>query len=272
MGENEQPTLSRRRLLAGIGVAGSSALAGCGGSSNAEVGESSDKDVPAPEVDAVDRWTLKTPNSEPRLLLEGSAAFVVDYTAHGHTVRYEDTHLRERIKEDTFGEIDRPFAVAFASRVDVFPSHLSIATRLKNGEIRKSIRDHLTSAMREFGVQNIQTDGTMDASNTSAGEFPVVRGEYPLEEVTISGVDIPHSDQDELTFGGGTLPIKGIAGRWKSNGSILAGGGVYPADDFEDSQNVSMSDAIELSVSVDLDMGWQQREQDVLDFVQSISR
>lgn len=271
MEENNRSGINRRRLLAGIGVAGSSALAGCGSTSEVNEGEPSDKNVPAPVVDAGERWDLKTPDSKPRLLMEGTAAYFVDYTAHGHIVRYGDAKLRERIKEDTFGEIDRPFAVAFAARVDIFPSHLSAATGLQSGKIKESIRGSLITEMENFGVQNIQTDGMMDAPNTPAGKFSVVRGEYPLQEVTISGVDIPNSDQTKLTFGGGTLPIKGIAGRWKSNDSILAGGGVYPADDFEDSQNVTLSDAIELTVDVDLNIGWRQREEDILDFVRSIS-
>jgi len=271
MGEHEgQPALTRRRMLAALGVASSSALAGCGSTSDAEVGETSTKDVPAPTVDSSQRWSLVTPNSKPRLLQKGSLA-VLDYTAHGHVVRYEDSKLRQRISKETFGEIDRPFVTAFAARIDIFPSELSRVSELRSGKIDDAIRANLTSAMQAFGVQNIQDAGMMNAPRTPAKELMVVRGEYPLREVSIRGIDIPHSDRNELTFGGGTLPIKGVAGRWKSDGSILAGGGVYPAGDFEDSQTISMSNAIELSVSVDLEIGWQRRESDVLEFVRSIS-
>ena len=262
--------ITRRQMVAALGVAGTSALAGCGSTSDSDVGAPSDKDVPAPSVDASDRWELTTPDSKPRLLQEGSAA-IVDYTAHGHIVRFEDTQLRERIHRATFEQIDRPFAVAFAGRVDIYPSSLSLATGLKSGEIDSAIRGNLTSAMEEFGVQNVQRSGTMDASDTPAGEFMVVEGEYPVQEISIDGVDIPHSDRSQLTFGGGTLPIKGIAGRWKSDGSILAGGGVYPKENFADSQGVEMSEAISMDINVDLSLQPARREAQILEFVNSIS-
>ncbi len=245
-------------------------MAGCSSTSDADVGAPSEKEVSAPSVDSGERWKLTTPESETRLLQKGGWG-PIKYTAHGHVTQYEDSTLRKRIREDTFGEIDRPFAVAFAARVDIFPSSYSRATVLQSGEIDKSILNNLKSAMSNFGVQNIRDDGTMLATNSSAGEFQVVRGEYPIQKVTIDGVNIPHSDREKLSFGGGTLPIKGIAGRWKSEGSILAGGGVYPAENFADEEAVEMSDAISMSVDINLNLQPRKREAQVLDFVRSIS-
>ncbi|MDQ2072820.1 hypothetical protein RBH20_09765 [Haloarcula sp. H-GB4] len=265
-----QTRVNRRHFLSILGAAGTSALAGCGSTSDTDVGSPSDKDVPAPSVDTKERWQLTTPDSSPRLLQKGSVG-PVKYTAHGHVTQYEDVQLRQQVSDSTFGEIDRPFAVAFAARVDIFPDTFSMATGLQSEKIDSAILGNLKSAMNDFGVQNVQQSGTMDAQNTPAETFEVVRGDYPIQEVTIDGVDIPHSDRNKMSFGGGTLPIKGIAGRWKSNGSILAGGGVYPDADFEESDQVSMSDAISMSVNVDLDLQPNRRESQILNFVRSIS-
>ncbi|MEA5387141.1 hypothetical protein VB779_08770 [Haloarculaceae archaeon H-GB11] len=121
--DEDGATMQRRRFLATAGAMGTGALAGCGSPTDTSVGKSSDKDVPAPSVDAGKRWKLRTPKSKPRVLQKGEVAFI-DYQAVGHINRYEDTLLRQRIKENTFGEVDRPFSVAFCGRVDVFPRRL----------------------------------------------------------------------------------------------------------------------------------------------------
>ncbi|MBX0346586.1 hypothetical protein [Haloarcula pellucida] len=268
--DGNKTKIKRRHLLTALGATGISALAGCGSTSDADIGSPSDKDVPAPSVDASDRWELTTPDSKPRLLKKGSVG-PLNYTAHGHVTRYEDVQLRKRVSDSTFGEIDRPFAVAFAARVDVFPSTFSAATGLQSGEIDSAILNNLKNAMSDFGVQNVQQSAPMDAPDTPPAQFQVVRGEYPISEVTIEDVDIPHSNRSQLSFGGGMLPIKGIAGRWKSDGSILAGGGVYPDADFDATEKVSMSDAISMSVDVDLNLQPARRESQILNFVRNIS-
>ncbi|WP_226021841.1 hypothetical protein [Halomicrobium salinisoli] len=263
-------TTRRRELLATLGSAGAVAVAGCGSTTDAEVGAAADREVPAPSVTKGDRWELTTPNSEPRLLRKGSAG-PVNYTAVGHVRRYEDAKLRDRVAESTFGEIDRPFAVAFAARVDVFPSTLSAATGFMSEELDAAVRENLTDAMDEFGVENVREAGTRSVSDAPVEEFAVVRGEYPIPEVTVEDVEIPLGNVDEFTFGGGRLPIEGIAGRWKSDGSILAGGGVYPAENYVDSETVELSDGISMEVTVDLGLRPDRIESRVLEFVRGVS-
>ncbi|MEA5387140.1 hypothetical protein VB779_08765 [Haloarculaceae archaeon H-GB11] len=82
---------------------------------------------------------------------------------------------------------------------------------------------------------------------------------------------MPHSDKDTLKFGGGTLPIKGIVANWKSNGSILAGGGVYPDGPFRETETIEMSNAISLNIDIDLHLQPAKRQNQVLEFVRSIS-
>ncbi|WP_225333496.1 hypothetical protein [Halomicrobium urmianum] len=262
--------MRRRELLATLGSAGTVALAGCSSTSDADVGEASDREVPPPSVETGDRWELVTPDAEPRLLRTGSAG-PVDYAAVGHVRRYEDARLRGRVAEATFGEIDRPFAVAFAARVDVFPSTLSAATGFLSDEIDAAVRENLADAMDEFGVRNVGEAGTRSVPDAPVEEVTVVRGEYPIPEVTVDGVEIPHSDAEQFTFGGGTLPIEGVAGRWKSDGSILAGGGVYPAENYVDGETVALSDAISMEVTVDLRLEPDRVESRVLEFVRGVS-
>lgn len=258
-------------MLGTLGAAAASSLTGCGASTSSSPGEPSDKQVPPPTVDAPDRWRLTTPDSEPYLLKKGST-LAVDYFAVGHIRRYEDQQLRRRIREETFGEVDRPFAVAFAARIDIFPGLASVGTGFVNDEINESLRTELQSAMREFGVQNVQQQAGMDAPDTSAGGFQVITGEYPIEPVSIDVSEIPHSDRSEIEFGGGTVPIKGIIGRWKTDGSIMAGGAVYPNAQFADSATIEMSEAISVTLDIDLRLRPGRREQQALSFVDTISR
>jgi hypothetical protein len=196
----------------------------------------------------------------------------VDYEAIGHIRQYEDTRLRNRIKQETFGEVDRPFAAAFAARVDIFPEMAANASGLFGGEISNALRSQLRSAMKNFGVQGVQQQADMSANAMQAGSFQVITGEYPIEPVSIDAGGIPYSDRDELEFGGGALPIKGIIGRWKDDGSIMAGGAVYPNGPFMDQAEVEMSDAISLTLDIDLRLRPRQREQQALSFVDGISK
>lgn len=268
MGDQRRQPVRRRTYLATLGTVGAAMTAGCGSATDTKQGEPSRKAVPAPSVRSGDRWELKTPNSEPRLLQKGSVA-LFDYQAVGHIRQYEDTLLRDRIRKDTFGEVDRPFAVAFCGRIDIFPSTASIVSGIV-GDIDSSMVSRLKDSMREFGVQSLREEGPEEIPNVDA-DFRTVVGEYHIDPVTIDGVEVPHNDRSRLEFGGGSLPIKGVVGNWKSDGSILIGGGVYPKGSFRDSEEIRMSDAISLSVDVDLDLQPHQREQDVFSFVRSIS-
>lgn len=124
--------------------------------------------------------------------------------------------------------------------------------------------------MTNFGVENLREANTATISGVSS-DFRTVVGDYQIEPVTIEGVDVPHSDRSRLQFGGGSLPVRGIIGNWKADGSILVGGGVYPDGPFTQSKEIQMSDAISLSVNIDLQLRPHQREQDLFKFIRSIS-
>ncbi|MBX0297657.1 hypothetical protein [Haloarcula nitratireducens] len=224
--------------------------------------------MPPPTVETGDTWSLITTDSQPRLITEGSKLFI-NYQAVGHINRYENAQLRNRIKQNTFGEVDRPFAVSFCGRVDIFPNSVSFASDLV-ADVDGRMLERLKQAMSDFGVQNVTESGTQTAAGIPA-DLQVVEGEYQIDPVEIQGLDIPHSDTSRLEFGGGTLPIKGIVTNWKSEGSILAAGGVYPTGQFRDSHTVEMSDAINLTVNVDLSIAPNKREQQALEFIRSVS-
>lgn len=266
--KNKDSAPRRRKFLAALGAAGAATLAGCGSSTDTPVGEPSTKNVPAPTVDSAKRWKIITPDSQPRVVVKGSFG-PFNYQAVGHVNKYEDKRLRRRIREDTFGEVDRPFAVAFSARIDIFPSEVSLASGIVANVDKEMLKD-LKRSMKEFGVTNLEEKGRLVPTSTSK-TFQQVVGDYKIQPVVIDGVDIPHSDKTRLKFGGGKLPIKGIVANWKSDGSILAGGGVYPAGPFRESEEIEMSDAISINISVDLNLEPTQRKRQLLEFVRGIS-
>jgi hypothetical protein len=75
-----------------------------------------------------------------------------------------------------------------------------------------------------------------------------------------------------LKFGGNRLPIQGVIGRWKEGGSILAGGGVYPLQDFEQTREINMSDSISLEIGIDLGLSPPTHKNEVFDFIRSVSK
>ncbi|WP_396613986.1 hypothetical protein ACH9L7_19825 (plasmid) [Haloferax sp. S1W] len=247
--------IGRREFLATSAVAGTGLIAGCGSQIEASPGENSDKDVPAPSVDIPDGWEVTTPNSKPIVFVEGKD-LGVSWTAVGHTKLYENKKLRERIKQETFGKIDQTLMVAFASRIDFFSSIAHLGTSFQQETINSEVRSQMRDRMTEFGLTEVTYKGEVQREEeTNPSKFHKWTAYYPVDEIPVNDVDIPNVEKDSFTIGGKNLKIGGLAGVWKEGKSLLAAGGVYPADYYNERQEWDVSGAIHLSL--DIEMGFQ---------------
>lgn len=244
--------ISRRKFLAASAAAGAVVTAGCGGKVETSPGEASDKDVPAPSVNVPDGWELTTPNSE-SVVFDKGEDFGINWTAVGHTNLYENVKLRNRIKEETFGRINRQLMVGFASRIDFFPTYAHLGTGFKQDTIDSQIRSKMQSQMKGFGLKEITYQGEsqrMGSSNPSS--YHKWTGKYPIEEISIEDVNIPHVEKDSFTIGGEDLEIAGIAAVWKEGTHLLAAGGVYPAERYSEREKWDVSGAVHLSLQIEM--------------------
>lgn len=243
---------SRRQFLAASAAAGTTAIAGCGGKVETAPGEDSNKEVPAPSVDVPDGWKLTTPDSQPVVFDKGKD-FGINWTAVGHTNLYENVKLRNRIKQETFERVDRPLMVAFASRVDFFPTYAHLGTRFKQDTIDSNIRSQMRSQMEEFGLKEIAYKGESQRMGESdPSSYHKWTGKYPIKEIQIDDVEIPHVQKDSFTIGGQDLTIAGLAAVWKEGTHLLAAGGVYPAEPYGEEEQWDVSGAVHLSLQIEM--------------------
>ncbi|WP_123621280.1 hypothetical protein [Halorubrum sp. CSM-61] len=176
--------MNRRKLLATAGSGLLAGIAGCGSDSGDPTdtnppGEKSEIQLKPPQADLPDGWELKTPDTEPHVLLEDSS-YGLDYTAIGHNRRYEDMELRERVREELFGRFDRPLVVGFASHVKLEVLGGSVTESIvvqATDKIQNKAESIFQTKIEEFGLQDISKDGTYQHQGSrSPSEFQKFTG------------------------------------------------------------------------------------------------
>lgn len=252
------------------GVAGVASLAGCGSDVEGNTGESSNRDVPPPSVDLPDGWKPVSEDTEPQVLKQGSK-FGMNYSAVGHTRQYENARLRSRIEEETMGRVDRPLCITFATRIDFFPSFVHIGAETMRDEIRSTVKSEFRGKLEEFGVVNVEEQGTVD-SPAAGGPSEAFRytAAYPVEDFEINGVNIPNLDRSSFTVEGKLLPIEGLVATWKAGKHQFAAGGVFPADTYTRQKTFDLTGGVELTLDIDLDLQPSQYRQTVHDFMATV--
>lgn len=270
--------MNRREVLAAAGSGMVVGLAGCG--SNGEdptsadpSGEESDVDISPPQANLPDGWELQTPDTESHVLLEGSR-YGVNYTAIGHTRRYEDKALRERIQQELFDRFDRPLVVGFATHVelDVLGGGLTESIILNaTDRIQKQAESGFRSRVGEYGISNFSKEGTYQAPGShSPSEFQTFSGAYDVESVEISGVDIPNVEEENFTLESGELEVSGLLATHRQDEAILITGGVYPADNYIRSKEWDITGGVHLDLTVDLGLRPTLHRGDVVNFARGV--
>lgn len=264
----ETPT--RRRFLQTAGVVGLASLAGCGSDVEGGTGQTTDRDVPPPSVELPEGWEPTSTETEPEILKQGTMAGI-NYSAVGHTRRYENVRLRSRIREETLERVDRPLFVMFATRIDFFPRFAHIGASRMKSEIDSTVKSEFREQLQEFGVVDTAAHGTVESA-TAGGPSELFKytGAYPVEDFTIRDVNIPNVNRSSFTVEGELLPIEGLVATWKDGEHQLAAGGVFPAAPYRPRKTFDITGGVELALNVDLDLRPERYRQTVHDFVASV--
>ncbi|QDX40463.1 DUF6517 family protein [Salarchaeum sp. JOR-1] len=257
--------MNRRTLLgasAGLGLAG---LAGCSTLARASV---SPPDVPTQEMQ--DAGWKQTDSSE-RTLIEQSYG-PVTFTAKGYTTTYTDAALNQRIQEATLGRVTSRLALFSATRIDFSPDIGNLPGGIGQQEVlaeveasaRAQFRDRLTDA----GLSNVERTGT--------GSFEVATGESAsLTEYKatykIPTFEFPVTNSETVTIDGETLTVRGDLAVWHHGDYGVVAGGAWVGENFARSVTEEISDAITVSVDVDLDLEPGAYQQEIHRFMRQTS-
>lgn len=238
--------MDRRTLLgttAGLGLAG---LAGCSTLAKASV---SPPNVPTETME--DAGWEQTDSSE-RTLIEQSYG-PVTFTAKGYTTTHTDAALNQRIQEATLGRVMGRLALFSATRIDFSPD----VGNLPGGVGREEVLNEVEASSREQFRNRLTDAGLSNVERIGTGSFDVATGESASlteYEATyeVPTFEFPVENSDTVTIDGDTLTVRGDLAVWHHGDYALVAGGAWIGENFTRSVSQDLSEAITVSVDVDL--------------------
>ena len=254
--------MQRRTFLATVGAGTLGALAGC----QTAVGAVAPPSVPQENLDD-GGWTLREETDDETVFEETYSVVTVEAVATSRT--YADAVLREQVRTDTLGTVDTDLALFSATRVDIAPAVDELGP--VQSEVAGEIRDHAVSQLRQqldaAGIQGLEETGTDTLSVAGGHEADLVelQGTYPVSDITF-----PVQEGTTITIEGGALPIEAPLAVWAADGNYLIAGGAYPAGNFTRETESTLSDAISVSVDVDLGLTPDAYREELLGLVTAV--
>lgn len=266
--------MRRRAYLASLAGVSTATLAGC---ASIDGTGGADASVPPPSVPErrLDRggWVLAA-NPAPEQVYRQSMGSVGVVTATENTVAYEDEALRERLRADTLGEFPADgdaLRVFFASRVEIEAPGNTDAWPVVGEAVFDGVRsvaaEQFVSELRANGVEDVTATGADRLAIDSGEQAEVTRfaGEYRYQELSI-----PVTRERSLTFPDGTVAVEGVLAAWRRQGRILLAGGAFPAESFDRQLSGDLTDAIAVTVDVDLGLEPDRYRSELYDLLRGV--
>ena len=256
--------MDRRRFLAttGAGVTGATGLAGCLASASA-----GPPSVPDDRLDA-NGWELVDQQQTEALNV---AIAGQELTATAVTETYENAALREEIAEKTLGQVADAPLLFFASRVTIDPDLTSLPGEIGRDRVIKEVesaaRVTMTEQMEANGIEGIERvrTGTLSVDAEEPARRTDLRGTIPVDPISI-----PVADGETVDLDIDAIPVTGRLAVWATEGSVLVGGGAFPAENVAVETETELSDAISVSIDIDLELAPSEYEARVTELTREI--
>ena len=254
--------MQRRTFLATVGAGTLGTLAGC----QTAVGAVAPPSVSQDDLDA-GGWTLREKTDDETVFEEAYSFVTVEAVATSRT--YADAALREQVRTDTLGTVDTDLALFSATRVDIAPAVDELGP--VQSEVTGRIREHAVTQLRErleaAGISDVEETGTDTLSVAGGHEADLVelRGSYPISDITF-----PVKEGTTITIEGGDLQIAALLAVWAADGNYLIAGGAYPAENFTRETESALSEAISVTVDVDLGLTPEAYREELLGLVTAV--
>jgi len=247
--------MNRRRFLGAAGVAGLGALAGCSGA----VGSVAPPSVPE-DVLSEGGWT-KTDESTETVFEQSYGPVTV--TAKSTVVAYEDEALAADVSEKTLGKIEGTLAIYSASHINFSPDLNNLPGGVGRAELLSEVESAAESQfeqrMRGSGLENVTKTGETEFE-TDSGATPGITtftAEYPVGTLEYE------AGGEAFTIEGGTIEVAGDLAVWNAGDYVVVAGGAYPGENFATTTEQSLSEAITVSVDIDLGLTPDEYEEEV---------
>lgn len=236
--------MNRRRFLGVAGVAGLGALAGCTGA----LGTVAPPDVPQDRLDE-GGWT-QTDRSEQTVYEESYGPATV--TAKSTTLTFEDEALAAEVAEKTLDQIQGRLAIYAASHINFSPDLNNLPGGVGReevvSEVEAAAKEQFEQRMRDNGLENVERTGE-EPFETDSGKSPgltTYSAEFPVGTVEYD------AGGEALAIEVGSIGVAGDLAVWNEGDYVVVAGGAYPAENFAKTTEKELSEAITVTVDVDL--------------------
>lgn len=242
--------MNRRRFLGAAGVAGLGAIAGC---MNA-VGTVAPPDVPENKLE--DGGWEQTNRTEQTVFNEEYGPVTI--TGKSTTLTFEDTQLAQSVRDKTLGQIDGTLGLYSASHINFSPDLNNLPGGVGREEVLEQVdtaaNEQFQQRMRDNGLQNVTKTGTERFQTDSGADagLTTYSAEYPVGEMTYQ------TGSESVTIDVGAIEVAGDLAVWNENDYVVVAGGAYPFENFTKTTQKNLSEAI--SVTIDIDLGLTPEE------------
>lgn len=264
----------RRRLLgtlaglSAVGGAGCTAPTGSGGGS-AGVAHPS-----LPERRLTRGGWTEAADPPPARVYQREFGGVGRLSATENTVIFEDAALNSRLRDETMGAFpgeNETLRLFFATRaainstanLDTWPG---VRDEVFDG-VRAAANEEFAARLRDNGVEDVdrEDDGTISVEGGHEASVTRHTGRYRYERMTV-----PVTADESLDLDGGTVDVEGIVAAWRPGDDIRLAGGAYPAETVEEELTADLTDAITVTVDVDLGLSPDRYRTELRDLVAGV--
>lgn len=272
--------MQRRQFLGSAVAVGSLAAAGCVGHADAQPATQPEPE-PEPGADvegAPDAPQVPMEEFDPGWTVDsGRSGFFTDsargITTRGTTVAYVDEGLAEEVREQTLDAAVGDLRYFFASRIDYEPAvdnlPFGFGRRLVLDATASNARDRFEAGLAEGGLEDIERreTGSITTDDGSSADLFAYDATYPFE-----GFDFEAGDS-EIFVEGQPVAAEGLLAVWYSKPvqSTFVAGAVNPAENYEQTVERELTQAVDLTLDIDLGLEPEAYREESLDIIRSVN-
>lgn len=261
--------MERREFLDTTAALGSATVVGSADAASADpdVETEDGPDPPSVPMDRLDDgWSLDSDRT-------GTfSESTMGITSQGTTVAYVDEALSRELRRETLGtEID-DMRIFFATRIDYDPAVDDLPFGLGRGVVlnatRSNARERFETEMADSGLETIERRDTrtLDVDGGPEADLFVYDAAYPFDafEFEAGGTTV--------TVDGDAVAVEGLLAVWYSrrSGAALVTGAVNPAENYERTVERELTQAVDLTLDVDLGLRPDSYREESLGLMQSV--
>lgn len=254
--------MHRRSFIVALGVAALGSLAGC----QTAVGSVALPNVPETTLEE-GGWEQRSETKDETVFEEDYSVVTVEAVAS--SVTYADAALREQVRTDTLDTLDTDLALFSATRVDMVPSvdELGPVQTEVTNRIRDNAIGELRTRMETAGITDIEQtgSGSLDVASGKTADLTELSGVYPVQDI-----EFPVREDTTLTLEGTELAVDAVLAVWAGDGNYLVAGGAYPTENFSRVAETDLSDAISVTIDVDLGLTPEAYRDELLELVTNV--